>query len=65
MGWGQTSFGGKTSNILIKGDLDIVSRENCNTYYTDDPEIPQGITKDQICAVDKNGERDTWQVSFI
>jgi hypothetical protein len=60
MGWGQTSFGGKSSSTLMKGDLNIVSIEECNKNYERESEIPEGITNDQICAWDPNGERDTW-----
>lgn len=60
MGWGQTSFGGKASNTLMKGDLNIVTKGECNKNYEDEQELPEGITDAQICAWDPNGKKDTW-----
>lgn len=61
MGWGQTSFGGKPSNTLMKGLLNFVSNSECNKHYNDErEELPNGIINSQICAWDPNGKRDTW-----
>lgn len=61
MGYGQTSFGGPQSNALLKGYLNIVDNEQCTKSYEDDEsDLPQGITQQQMCAWDPNGNRDTW-----
>lgn len=61
MGYGQTSFAGPQSNALLKGFLTIVNLTQCNQAYDDDlSELPQGITSEQICAWDPDGNRDTW-----
>lgn len=61
MGWGATSFAGKSSNDLLKGYLDIISNVDCNkSYENNDDVLPQGIISSQICAGDPKKERDTW-----
>jgi hypothetical protein len=61
MGWGHTSFGGQSSNTLLKGDLNIISNNDCSVHYKSSYEIPDGITNDQVCALDESGNnRDTW-----
>lgn len=60
MGWGTTSFGGMTSSKLLHGFLSVIDKSECNNHYKDEPEIPEGLISSQLCAWDKNGERDTW-----
>lgn len=66
MGYGHTSFGGKSSNKLLKGFLSVISNSECNKSYDHESELPEGIINSQICAWDPNHERDTWYViNFI
>lgn len=61
MGWGTTSYGGETSDNLIKGFLDLVDNAACNESYSEDVDIlPDGIVSSQICAGDSTGVKDTW-----
>ena len=61
MGYGQTSFGGPQSNALLKGDLTLVRNTQCReAYENDETDLTQGITQQQMCAWDPNGNRDTW-----
>jgi hypothetical protein len=61
MGWGSTSFGGKSSDELLKGFLNLVNTTTCNEHYYDDTEeLPTGIISTQICAGDSTRRRDTW-----
>lgn len=61
IGWGATSFGGPTSDDLIKGDLDLFSDADCNESYSEDTdELPSGIISSQICAGDAKRKKDTW-----
>ncbi|XP_070507431.1 serine protease snake-like [Chironomus tepperi] len=62
LGYGQISFGGPQSNILLKGHLNTVDNDQCNRSYEDDSlELPYGITQQQLCAWDSDGKRDTCQ----
>jgi len=59
MGWGRTSYGGEQSDVLLKFPLELVSNEECNEYYEDQPSLPDGIIASQICAWDPEGKIDT------
>lgn len=61
MGYGQLSYAGVKSDYLMKGFLTIVNKEKCNDAYDDDTQqLPKGITQQQICAWDPEGNKDTW-----
>ncbi|XP_065340818.1 trypsin-2-like [Cloeon dipterum] len=47
-GWGSTAVGGggQASDVLLKGDLFVVSKEECNRNY----EWSGGIAPNQMCA---------------
>jgi hypothetical protein len=60
MGWGATSYGGPSSEKLLKGSLNIVDNAECNKSFTDEDQMPKGIVPMQICAADPSRQRDTW-----
>merc|ERR1719447_2385570 len=47
-GWGTTSSGGSTSNVLLEVDVQVISNSECNGAYG-------GITHNMICAQDASG----------
>lgn len=49
----------------MKGSLKIVNNNECNQSYTDEEQLPEGITNAQICAWDPEGERDTWWENWM
>lgn len=54
-GWGTTSSGGWTAEILQSVEVPIVERNACNVSY------PKRITNDMICAGFKDGGHDSCQ----
>ncbi|XP_047473553.1 trypsin-1-like [Penaeus chinensis] len=55
-GWGTTSEGGSSSNILQYTEIPVVSDRRCRATYTDDE-----IMDSMICAGYEEGGRDTCQ----
>lgn len=53
-GWGTTSFGGTTADILQEVTVPIVSNQTCNTSYG-------SITANMICAGYQQGGKDSCQ----
>ena len=53
MGWGATSSGGNSSNILLEVDVPI--DDSCGNYSNSD------ITNNMVCAGDGNGGEDSCQ----
>merc|ERR1712126_739144 len=47
-GWGTTSSGGSTSNVLLEVDVQVISNSECNGAYG-------GITDNMLCAADASG----------
>merc|ERR1712156_1323026 len=47
-GWGTTSSGGSTSNVLLEVDVKVISNSECNGAYG-------GITNNMLCAADASG----------
>merc|ERR1719347_2286651 len=47
-GWGTTSSGGSTSNVLLEVDVQVISNSECNAAYG-------GITHNMLCAADASG----------
>merc|ERR1712088_431569 len=47
-GWGTTSSGGPTSNVLLEVDVKVISNSECNAAYG-------GITSNMLCAADASG----------
>merc|ERR1712183_366659 len=47
-GWGTTSSGGPTSNVLLEVDVQAISNSDCNAPYG-------GITDNMLCAQDASG----------
>ncbi|XP_046644545.1 trypsin-1-like [Daphnia pulicaria] len=61
-GWGTTSSGGSTSNVLLSVDIPIISDDACNAIYTDESEPkPKAIYESMLCAGGPNGNVDSCQ----
>ncbi|GBM39264.1 Clotting factor B [Araneus ventricosus] len=63
MGWGDESYGGKTSRVLQEASFPIVPRKSCNESYfrVASNRFPRGITSNMLCAGDPNGGKDACQ----
>ncbi|CAL1277043.1 unnamed protein product [Larinioides sclopetarius] len=63
MGWGDESYGGKTSRVLKEASFPIVPRKSCNESYfrVASNRFPRGITSNMLCAADPNGGKDACQ----
>ncbi|KAM7364287.1 serine protease snk isoform 2-T2 [Cochliomyia hominivorax] len=61
MGYGHTKFSGSMSNKLLKVYLNVLTNENCNSYYKNHEELSNGIGLGQICASDPLEKMDTCQ----
>merc|ERR1711931_593746 len=48
-GWGTTSSGGSTSNLLLEVDVQVISNSECNGAYGG------SITNNMMCAADASG----------
>merc|ERR1712183_853321 len=48
-GWGTTSSGGSTSNLLLEVDVQVISNDECNNAYSG------SITNNMMCAADASG----------
>ncbi|CAL7945824.1 unnamed protein product [Xylocopa violacea] len=58
IGWGATNFGDDNSDKLMKThELSIVSREECNRFYSGFPRLSRGIDENLICVIDTNSSR--------
>lgn len=55
-GWGSTSEGGSTSDVLLEVDVDIVSNSQCNRAIENATGQNGGITNRMICAGGVRGE---------
>ncbi|KAJ3644253.1 hypothetical protein Zmor_026921 [Zophobas morio] len=61
-GWGYTSYGGSTSNDLLKVVLDIFNQNTCGLYYQNYSRLSRGIVDNlQVCAGSVNATKDTCQ----
>ena len=62
-GWGYTSYGGSTSNDLLKVVLDLFNQNTCGLYYQNYSRLSRGIVDNlQVCAGSVNATKDTCQV---
>lgn len=50
-GWGLDSFGGRSSNVLRKVDLDVLSNSNCNVADLVDKEFCTFTSGKDSCQV--------------
>jgi len=48
-GWGATSSGGDSSNVLLEVDVKVISNADCNQMYNG------AITSNMLCAEDASG----------
>nr|XP_032517336.1 serine protease persephone-like isoform X3 [Danaus plexippus plexippus] len=56
-GWGTTSSSRLTrSTTLMKADVTVVSRSECNKSFINWPKLPRGIIDGQICAGDTRSD---------
>lgn len=65
MGYGSTEFGGRQTNKLTDLNLTILANDQCNTLMPKSSETVDGITSNQICAIDYQMNRDTCQVGCL
>ena len=56
-GWGTLKSQGKQPKSLMKVDVPIVSRSQCNDWYFNSDDI----TENMICAGYKKGKKDSCQ----
>ncbi|KAL5285943.1 hypothetical protein ACFFRR_007557 [Megaselia abdita] len=61
LGYGHTTFAGENSNILQKVNITLFDNAECQKVYSGQQSTPNGITRNQICAGDFIGMRDTCQ----
>lgn len=64
LGWGDTSFGGRSTPILhIVDNLPVVPFKDCKKAYrrVAAGNLPQGLTEDFICAGEEEGGKDACQ----
>lgn len=61
IGYGHKEFAGENSKILQKVDLALFTNKNCNKFYVNNSNVPNGITESQICAGETNEIKDTCQ----
>lgn len=61
LGYGHKEFAGVISNTLQKVQLDLFKNTKCSPFYKRRDDIPLGLTKQQICAGDLSGKKDTCQ----
>ena len=54
-GWGDTSWEGKGSNVLLGTVENVVSNEECQTDYDKSPKPPNTITNGMMCAEGDHG----------
>ena len=59
-GWGATSYGGASSDVLLEVEVPVVSKETCTTAMADFTTVNDGM----ICAGGVEG-KDSCQVSSI
>ncbi|XP_023169243.2 serine protease snake-like [Drosophila hydei] len=60
IGYGQISFTGLSSSQLLKVDLQHISDDLCQDYYTREL-LAEGLAASQLCAGDTKGKGDTCQ----
>uniref|UniRef100_A0A1B6L129 Peptidase S1 domain-containing protein n=1 Tax=Graphocephala atropunctata TaxID=36148 RepID=A0A1B6L129_9HEMI len=62
-GWGNTEYGGKSSDVLQKVNLTLVSQVKCSDFYKPNEDtLPRGVQPDSmLCAGDTNSGRDSCQ----
>ncbi|XP_071037861.1 ovochymase-1 [Parasteatoda tepidariorum] len=62
-GWGHTSFGGLSSNVLQDAELQIINFNRCQNSYDRfrTKSLPHGITSDMLCAGKPGGKGDACQ----
>lgn len=61
LGYGHLEFAGVISNTLQRVQLDLFKNPQCSPFYKSGNDIPLGLTKEQICAGDISGKKDTCQ----
>ncbi|XP_037911577.1 serine protease snake-like isoform X3 [Hermetia illucens] len=63
MGFGTRSFGGPQANELYVGPLNYVPQDQCQIAFASrqSEELSNGIIEGQMCARDRENERDTCQ----
>ncbi|GBM50649.1 Clotting factor B [Araneus ventricosus] len=64
LGWGDLSYGGRSSNTLQEADgLPVIGNQKCNDKFAGLPvnHFPNGITHDMICAGLEEGGVDACQ----
>ena len=50
IGWGDTSFGGASSDVLLQAEVDYVTNEQCSSDYSKRSPFGIDITDDMLCA---------------
>lgn len=64
-GWGNVEYAGRSSDILLKVQLEIFSQNDCSNSYghkRDDPSLNKGIVEEtMLCAGSHNDVKDTCQ----
>lgn len=58
-GWGLTEPFGKTSDELLKVELDVLSSTSCNNIVSKSTKLTHGIVSSQMCATGISSRGDT------
>lgn len=63
LGWGDTSYAGRTSELLQEATFNVIPNADCNASYSklQPSSLPKGVTEDFLCAGVNEGGKDACQ----
>jgi secreted trypsin-like serine protease len=60
-GWGDTSDGGSSSDVLLEVEVPIISNSDCKAWYDSSQGFGSFITENMLCAGTMEGGKDSCQ----